>query len=76
MNWMVALVKGRFSDFSPSPLLSARRPLGPWGVVGSRRRYFCVLKTIRSEGTSESEEVTVLSGYLAKSREHVRDENA
>ena len=73
---MVVLVKGRFKLFSTvSPPLSYRRPPGPWGVVASRRRYLFVLKIIRSEGTSESDEVTRLPSYLTKSHEHVRDEN-
>ena len=73
---MVAPVQGRFSDFFLFSSLYSSAPWALGGVARSWRRYLCVLEIMRSENTSESEEVTGLSGYLLKSREDVRDESA
>ena len=82
MDVKVASVGGRplslahFRWRASSPLLSpSLRSSASWalgGVVGLGVVILCV-KTVRSENTSESEEVTGLSDYLQMSRENVQD---
>ena len=75
MNWRVALVKGRFSDFSRLLFSLRVGPLGLGGWKGRVRPYLFVLKIVRSAVSSESNEVTGLPSYLAESHEGFRDEN-